>query len=159
MAATLTADTVAQCLRDAATRPATLEELEALEEPVDFSLSVAAAAVLGELLDADTETVCQQHFDRIGMLLGRLCWAPEAYGAAFGDGRLARVWNSDANCVSRALRKSADELTVADARSMACLFASEASAVVADQQRAINEAGLTVLEWFGLWMSARPLSP
>ena len=159
MAAPLAAENVGQRLRDAGTRDATLTALEE-RAVVDRAMSLAATPALGELLAADVAEVDQEQFDRIGMLLGRLCTsAPEAYGAAFGEGRLVAAWESDGNVVSRALKKSAHKLTIADARSMACMFSSEATGSAQHMTEAVTAAGMTVLEWFGLWMSsARPMS-
>ena len=51
--AELGADTVGQRLRDGTTRAATLQQLEALDEPIDAALSLSAAPALHALLSAD----------------------------------------------------------------------------------------------------------
>ena len=170
MAALPAADAVARLLHNPETRCATLEAFERQAGPVDRALSLAAAVALGELLAGDSEQgLGVDQFDRVGLVLGRLCAQAEAwgsdhlgpaevYGAAFADGRLAAAWGSETNVVGQALRKPAEELTMVDIRSMACLFACEAAAFNHAPGEAIGAAGLSGKQYFGLYMTVHPLS-
>lgn len=166
-------DAVARLLYDPETRPATLEALEQNAGPVDQALSLATAVALGELLAADSEqgphTLGVNQFNRVGLLLGRLCadaktWSSDhlgpakIYGAAFADGRLAAAWGSETNVVGRALRKPVEALTMEDVHSMACMLACEAAAFNHSPGEATAATGMSQLQWFGLWMGVHPVS-
>eukprot|EP01043_Picozoa_sp_COSAG02_P027931 COSAG02_NODE_1670_length_11394_cov_4.791855_2_plen_169_part_00 len=167
MVALPTVETVARLLRNAETRPATLDALEA-HGPVEQAVTLAAAAALGELLAADAEQeLGVEQFDRVGLLLGRLCAEAEAwgdqgsvkvYGAAFADGRLAAAWGSETNVVGRALRKPVDELTVSDVYSIACMFTCEAAASNKYFEEMLTAATTSQTEWFSLWSKVHPIS-
>ncbi len=164
-------DSVARLLCNTKTRLATLEAFERHAGPVERALSLAAAVKLGVLLaGADEQELGVEQFDRVGLLLGRLCadaetWGTgyvgsvEVYGAAFADGRLAAAWGSETNVVGRALRKPVQELTMEDVRSMACMFASEAIAFRHRGGEAMLATGISQIQWFGLWMTVHPISP
>eukprot|EP01043_Picozoa_sp_COSAG02_P062003 COSAG02_NODE_8450_length_2567_cov_6.943361_2_plen_118_part_01 len=115
----LTADTVPSLLRDGATRAGTLEALEQHEAPISSTVSLAAAPVLYDLLAADAAAVDRDDFDRMGMLLARLCAEeisdPSAVvGAALGQGRYAAFLRSEGSVMAQALQKPASEVTRAD---------------------------------------------
>ena len=127
--ADLAAETVAERLRDRATRSAALTALERHAAPIPTAVSLAAAPALLGLMTMDAAGVERDAYDRAGLLLGRL--EAEAlpdvlavHGAAFGEGGWERLWNAD-SVVNAALRQPAAELTRADARSYACSYAYE----------------------------------
>ena len=133
-AAPLAAATVAERLRDGATRLAALGALEATagDGPIPSDTALAAAPALYELLALDAAEAPREVHDRAGLLLGRLCAeavprGAEAqaavYGAALGGGRYARWLNAVGSVLAQAVRKPAAELTRADARSYACAWA------------------------------------
>ena len=99
MTTPLTTSTVAERLRDGATRLATLGALEAHAVPILADVALAAAPALYELLALDVAAVPREVHDRAGLLVARLCAeavprGAEAqaavYGAALGGGRYAR---------------------------------------------------------------------
>jgi hypothetical protein len=151
----LTADAVATLLRGCDTRAATLEALEAHPKPIPTPLSIAAAPALGELLAASSSEVGREQFDRIGLLLGRLMTeasddpAP-VVGAAFGDGRLAAASDAQDNVLVCSLRKPAAELTLEDAHSYACYYATFGPASARGWTKGAAAAGLTGKQWMNL---------
>jgi len=70
--ADLAAETVAEHLRDRATRSATLAALEGHATPIPTAVSLAAAPALLGLMTMDAAEVERDAYDRAGLLLGRL---------------------------------------------------------------------------------------
>ncbi len=158
--AALAPNTVASLLRDSATRAATLEAIEMHEEaPIDCALSLAAAPALYELLAADSTHVGRDDFDRIGLMLGRLVAEgsddPSAvHGAALSEGRYVAYCRSNGSVVGQALGKAASELTLADARSLACALSYFSPSFVRGVTKPVTAAGFPMTaEWLGLYMS------
>ena len=160
--AALAADTVGSLLRDRETRAAALGALEAHAVPIERSVSLGAAPVLGELLALDVAEVGPADFDRIGLLLGRLVAEASddpasVFGAAWGEGRMLALWRSEGNAVAQALRKPAEELTREDALHIACAEALLPQASVHGFTKIWAAAGFaTSMEFMGLLMSAEP---
>jgi hypothetical protein len=162
--AALTADTVGPLLRDRETRAAALDALDAHAVPIESSVALSAAPVLGELLALDADEVGPAKFDRIGLLLARL--TAEAsddpaslFGAALGEGRWSALWRSEDNVVAQALRKPAEELTWEDAQHIACSEALSAHAYVRGATNPVAAAGFaTSMEFFAAYMVEEPLS-
>ena len=147
------ADTVADRLRSAATRVATLDALEALAPPIPATVALAAAPALADVMATETE---RASYDRCGLLLGRLCAeaAPEpaaVYGAAFAGDRLAAAFAPTllVEAAQRAL-SAGQPLTLADARSYACLWARDSPAWVRGATAPEAAAGRTVMEYMGI---------
>ena len=158
--AALAADTVAQSLRDRATRAAALDALDHGHEagPVARAVSLAAAPALYELLALDAAEVCREEFDRVGLLLGRLCAeaspddAPAVLGAAWGEGRYATFLRSEVSVLAQAWRKPAAELTRADAWSWACSQAIFSPSLIKGQTKPYAAAGFaTTAEGYAVW--------
>ena len=161
MADNIAPDTVAERLRDGATREAALDALERHAAPIPTAAALEAAKALLELMSMDAAEVDRAAYDRAGLLLARL--HEEAlpdivavYGAAFGDGGLERLWNSD-SVVNIALRKSAAQLTRADAVSYACVNAYDPVHLVRGATAPWAAAGLTAMQFLGLWMGVEPI--
>ena len=160
--AALAADTVGSLLRDRETRAAALDALDAHAVPIERSVSLGAAPVLGELLALDVTEVGPADFDRIGLLLGRLVAEAlddlaSVYGAAQGEGRLLAFWRSEGNALAQTLRKPAEELTREDALHIACAEALLHQASVHGFTKIWAAAGFaTSMEFMGLLMSAEP---
>ena len=159
--ADLAVETVAERLRDRATRSATLAALESHAAPIPTAVSLAAAPALVELMAMDAAEVERDAFDRAGLLLGRLHAEalpdPSAvYGAALGEGGYERVWNAD-SVLNTALRQPAAQLTRADAVSLACSVANASSSWARGFTKPLAAAGLTPLEYFGLFMTCEPI--
>ena len=119
--------TVAERLRNNATRDAALDALERHAAPIPTAAALAAAPALLGLMSMDEAKVDREACDRAGLLFGRLHVEalPEVnavHGAAFADGGYERLWNSD-SMRNVALRKPASQLTRADAVSYACYLA------------------------------------
>ena len=70
--ADVAADTVAERLRDRATREAALDALERHAAPIPTAAALAAAPCLVGLMSMDAAEVDRAAFDRAGLLLGRL---------------------------------------------------------------------------------------
>ena len=70
--ADLAPDTVAERLRDRASRSATLAALESHAAPIPTAVSLAAAPALVGLMAMDGAEVERDAYDRAGLLLGRL---------------------------------------------------------------------------------------
>ena len=154
--ANVDSSTVAERLRNNATRDAALDALERHAAPIPTAAALAAAKALLELMSMDAAQVERGAYDRAGLLLARL--HEEAlpdivavYGSAFGDGGHERLYNSD-SVLNVALRKPA-KLTRADAVSYACSLAYEPVTSVRGCAAPWAAAGLTAIEWLGLWMS------
>jgi hypothetical protein len=148
-------------LRDRATRLATLDALEAHATPIPTAAALAAAKAMVELMCMDAAKVERASYDRAALLLARLLEEalPDVnavYAATFGDGGLERLWNAD-SVLNVALRKPASQLTRADAASYACLVAYEPVAYVRGWTTPCAAAGLTAMQFLGLWMSADPI--
>jgi hypothetical protein len=163
MAARPAPDAVHALLATAASRPATLAALEDHPAPLDRALAVAAAPALVELLTVSADDVDAATFQRAGLLLARLlAEAPDdpsiIYGAAFGEGRLAALWNSEDSVVARALLKPANQLTADDALSLACAEAYTSPALVRGYTATWRAIGLNGLEWTKLSLSAHPIT-
>eukprot|EP01046_Picozoa_sp_COSAG06_P006602 COSAG06_NODE_312_length_17767_cov_17.644895_5_plen_374_part_00 len=160
--ADLAADTVAERLRDRATRSATLAALESHAAPIPTAVSLAAAPALLGLMAMDAAEVEREAFDRAGLLLGRLYaeglpdGAVAVHGAAYGEGVYERLWNAD-SVLNTALRQPADQLTRADAVSCACSMANAGSSSAKSLTKLWDAAGLTVLELIGLFMTSDPI--
>jgi hypothetical protein len=159
--ADLAAETVAERLHDRATRSATLAALESHAAPIPTAVSLAAAPALVGLMAMDAAEVERDAYDRAGLLLGRLHAEalPDVVAvcrAAFGEGGYERLWNAD-SVLNAALRQPAAEVTRADARSYACLYAYEPITATRGYTKPWGAAGLTAREFFGLWMSAEPI--
>jgi hypothetical protein len=157
----LAAETVAERLRDRATRSATLTALESHAAPIPTAVSLAAAPALLGLMAMDATEVERDEYDRAGLLLGRLevDALPDVatvHGAAFGEGGYERLWNAN-SVVNAALRQPAAELTRADATSYACSYAYESICSVADVTKSWGAAGLPSQDYMSLWMSAEPI--
>eukprot|EP01046_Picozoa_sp_COSAG06_P045549 COSAG06_NODE_6314_length_2991_cov_11.420561_2_plen_396_part_00 len=161
--ADLAAETVAERLRDRATRSATLAALESHAAPIPTAVSLAAAPALVELMAMDAAEVERDAFDRAGLLLGRLeaealpDGAVAVHGAAYGEGGYERVLNAD-SVLNTALRQPAAQLTRADAVSLACLIAYAGSTYARGFTKPLAAAGLTPLEFFGLFMTCDPIT-
>eukprot|EP01044_Picomonas_judraskeda_P027812 COSAG03_NODE_8983_length_754_cov_1.490076_1_plen_110_part_10 len=106
----LAVETVAERLRDRATRSATLAALESHAAPIPTAVSLASAPALLELMAMDAAEVERDAFDRAGLLVGRLeaealpDGAVAVHGAAFGEGGYERVLNAD-SALNAALRQ------------------------------------------------------
>ena len=119
--------TVAERLRNNATRDAALDALERHAAPIPTAAALAAAPALLNVMSMDAAEVERGAYDRAGLLLGRLLVEslPDILAvnsAVFGDGGYERLWNSD-SVLNVALRKPASQLTRADAVSYACYLA------------------------------------
>eukprot|EP01047_Picozoa_sp_COSAG01_P090109 COSAG01_NODE_22032_length_875_cov_0.612113_1_plen_175_part_10 len=160
-AALITTDTVATLLRDAGTRSDTLDTLEVHGTLIERALSLAVAPTLVDLLTANACEVDQEQFDRIGLLLERLLAEaqddPAVYGAAFGGGRTAALWGSEYNVAARALRKPAEELTAADARSIVFIETYKGACMMRGATKPLLAAGFPGADWFTLFMQEHPL--
>jgi hypothetical protein len=159
----LAAETVAERLRDRATRSATLTALESHAAPIPTAVSLAAAPALVELMAMDAAEMERDAYDRAGLLVGRLeaealpDGAVAVHGAAFGEGGYERVLNAD-SVLNTALRQPADQLTRADAVSHACSIAYGSSSYARGFTKPLTAAGLTPLEFFGLFMTCDPIT-
>lgn len=156
-----TAETVAECLCDRATRSVTLTALESHPAPIPTMVSLAAAPALLRLMAMDAAEVERDTYDRVGLLLARLYVEalPDVlavHGAAFGDGGYERQWNAD-SVLNTALRQPADQLTRADAVSYACNLAYDSIILARGATEAWSAAGLTVMEFVRLWLSTEPM--
>ena len=159
--ADLDTNAVAERLRDRATRTATLDALERHAAPLPTAAALAAAPALLELMTMDAAEVERGAYDRAGLLLGRLLEEAlpaitAVFGAAFGDGGLASLWNSD-SVLNAALRQPAAQLTRADAASYACAWAYDPIASAQGFTAPWAAAGLTGREWMGLLLGAEPI--
>jgi hypothetical protein len=157
------ADTVAQLLLDAETRPTTLEALEANGGAIDSAIALAAAPALVELLTASADEVNQAQFECVGLLLNRLFMEASAdpsvvFGAAHGDGRMAALLRSSDNVAARALRKPAEKLTAADVRSVVLHDTWNAPVGVRGWTKPHAAAELSTLQVFGIFMKEHPLA-
>ena len=161
--AALAADTVGSLLRDRETRAAALGALEAHAVPIERSVSLGAAPVLGELLALDVAEVGPAESDRIGLLLARLVAEASddpasVFGAAWGEGRMLAFYRSEGNAVAQALRKPAEELTREDALHLACSWANGPPSCVRGWTKPWAAAGFaTSMEFFGVWMTEDPM--
>jgi hypothetical protein len=153
---------VASLLLASDSRSAALDQLEALEGRIDRAVALAAAPALAELRALDAAEVDRTQWDRIGLLLGRLCAEasddPAAvYGAAFGDGRLGAELRSDGNVLAQLLRKPAAELTPDDAWSYACSLAYMGPRDIRGMTKMAAAAGFAnTMDFFRLEMSEDP---
>jgi hypothetical protein len=159
--ADLAADTVAERLRDRATRSATLAALESNAAPIPTAVSLAAAPALVGLMAMDAAEVERDAYDSAGLLLGRLHAdalpnVAAVHGAAFGEGGYERLWNAD-SVLNAALRQPAAELTRADARSYACNLAYDQAYAARGYTEPWGAAGFTAREFIGLFLSAEPI--
>ena len=161
--AALAAGTVGPLLRDRETRAAALDALDAHAVPIERSVSLGAAPVLGELLALDVAEVGPAEFDRIGLLLARLVAeasddpAP-VFGAALGEGRLLAFYRSEGNALALTLRKPAEELTREDALHHACAGAYFPHSLVRGATKPMAAAGFaTTMEFYVMWMAEDPL--
>ena len=160
--ADITADTVAERLRDGATREATLDALERHAAPIPTAAALAAAKALVQLMSMDEAEVERATYDRAGLLLGRLHEEalPDTvamHGAAFGDGGYERLWNSD-SVLNAALRKPASQLTRADAASYVCTIAYEPVCFAHGATAPWAATGFTAMGFFDLCLSDAILS-
>lgn len=159
------AESMAELLRGVDTRAAALEALETTEAPIDRTLALSASQALAELLAAKEAAVPPLQFSRIALLLtrlhaevlGDLAALAALYGAAFGEGRLAASFCSAENSVACVLRKPANELTLADARTLACSEVPHALCLAHGYTKPWGAVGLSALEWFSLFMSTHKL--
>jgi hypothetical protein len=162
--AALAAGTVGSLLRDRETRAAALGALEAHAVPIERSVSLGAAPVLGELLALDVAEVGPADFDRIGLLLARLVAEASddpasVLGAAMGEGRFLAFFRSEGNASAQASRKPAEELTREDALHHACFSAFWTQAYVRGLTQLYAATGFaTTMEFFGVFMTEDPLS-
>ena len=163
--AALAADTVGSLLlRDRETRHAALGALEAHAVPIERSVSLGAAPVLGELLALDVTEVGPAESDRVGLLLARLTAEASddpasVFGAALGEGRLLAFYRSEGNAVAQALRKPAEELTREDALHLACFDAFVAQSTVRGATKPIAAAGFAnTMEFMAVAMTEDPMS-
>jgi hypothetical protein len=160
--AALAADTVGSLLRDRETRAAALDALDAHAVPIERSVSLGAAPVLGELLALDVAEVGPAEFARIGLLLGRLVAEASddpasVFGAALGEGRFTACLRSEGNTVAQALRKPAEELTREDALHVACADAFFPPMFSRGGTKPYAAAGFaTTLEFLAMWMTEDP---
>ena len=159
--ADLAAETVAERLRDRATRSATLAALESHAAPIPTAVALAAAPALVGLMAMDAAEVARDTYDRAGLLLARLHAEalPDVlavHGAAFGEGGFERVFNAD-SVLNAALRQPAAQLTRVDAVSYACLLAYETPLAARGWTKPLAAVGLTGLQFLGLWLSATPI--
>ena len=134
----VTASTVADALRLAASRVATLDALEMIAPPIPSAVALAAAPALVDAMA--TETV-RAAFDRCGLMLTRLLdeAVPDpaaVYGAALVGERLVAFLTPAlvVEAVQRAL-SSGQPLTREDAMSYACLCAREAPGYAATRRQ------------------------
>jgi hypothetical protein len=154
---------VGSLLRGRETRAAALDALDAHAVPIERSVSLGAAPVLGELLALDVVEVGPADFDRIGLLLGRLTAEASddpasVCGAAWGEGRMLAFWRSEGNALAQALRKPAEELTREDALHFACVDAYWPQAPVRGWTKPLAAAGFaSTMEFFAIWMTEDPL--
>jgi hypothetical protein len=161
--ADLAADTVAERLRDRATRSAALTALERHAAPIPTAVSLAAAPALLGLMTMDAAEVERDVYDIAGLLLARLHAealpdVSAVHGAAFSEGGYERLWNAD-SVLNAALRQPAAELTRADAMSCACSFAYEAELSARGYTKPWRAAtGLTAPEFMGQMMIAEPIA-
>ena len=166
MATQLDADTVAQLLRDKATRGATLDALET-SSPVERTVSLAAAPALTELLALDASEVGPEQCDRVGLLLARLVVDASddpalVSGSALCGGRLAALFRSQREGTSacgQLLCTRTRELTRSDAQHLACAYAMWGSAGSRGWTKVWAAAGFaTSMKGIQLFMSEHPLS-
>ena len=161
--AALAAGTVGSLLRDRETRDAALDALDAHAVPIERSVSLGAAPVLGELLALDVAEVSPADFDRIGLLLGRLIGEASddpasVFGAAWGEGRFLALFRSEGNALAQALRKPAEELTREDALHLACSEVLVSQVCVRGWTKPWAAAGFaTTMEFLAAWMAEDPL--
>eukprot|EP01052_Picozoa_sp_SAG31_P001965 SAG31_NODE_66_length_28567_cov_30.222698_6_plen_346_part_00 len=147
---TLSAASVAESLRSEATRVATLDALEALDAPMPSDLALLAAPAL---VDAMVAEEGRASFDRCGLLLARLVAEalPDAtvHAAAIYGERLEAITAPAliARAVRRASSSEEQPLTVADARSYACLLARETAALVRGGTTVWTAAGRSTIDW------------
>ena len=157
--APLAASTVAERLCNAATRLAALGALEATagDGPIPSDTALAAAPALFELLALDVAEVPREVYDRVNLLVARLCAEAvprgaeahaQIFGAAWSDGRLVRFLNAEGSVIAVAVRKPAAELTLADAHSYACTDALGGPAHPRGSTGLFTAAGLTTMEYF-----------
>jgi hypothetical protein len=84
---------LAERLRDPTTREAAIRSME--DAPPGAPLDTAAVGVLSELRSLDAEEVPRELFERVSVLIGRLCLATvddpayPAFAAVMGEGRYA----------------------------------------------------------------------
>ena len=153
----LSAGTVAERLCDRSTRAVALDALERHTAPIPTAVALAAARAAAELKAMEAEEADRAEHDRAGLLLARLLdeAAPNIvaiFGAAFGDGRLERVWNANNVLNAALLRKPAAQLTRADAVSHACSEAWHPPSYVRASTAPWAGAGLTCTDFMGLYM-------
>ena len=158
----MSAAAVADRLRSAATRIASLDVLEALAPPIPSAVALAAAPALVDAMATETEWAS---LDRCGLLLARLLGeaAPDpaaVYGAATGGSRLAALFTPAllVEAVQRAL-SSGQPLTRADAMSYACLWAWFAPANVRGLTAPEAAAGRTVMEYMDIVSLSHAVPP
>ena len=152
--------TVAEGLRSAAARIATLDALEALAPPIPSAVALAAAPALVDVMNTETQ---RASFDRCGLLLARLCAEalpdPTVHAAAVFGEQLAAIIAPAiiAEAVQRA-SSGGQPLTVEDARSYACLWARDGPAYVRGATVPWAAAGYTAMEFMGIvsFLAHRP---
>ena len=154
--------TVAERLRNNATRDAALDALERHAAPIPTAAALAAAPALLNVMSMDAAEVERGAYDRAGLLLGRLHEEalPDTvamHGAAFGDGGYERLWNSD-SVLNAALRKPASQLTRADAASYVCTIAYEPVCFAHGATAPWAATGFTAMGFFDLCLSDAILS-
>ena len=157
MAAALpTTDAVRALLSAAETRGATLDAFEAHVDPLEpEELRLALAPALVEALIKDTE---HASFQRMSLLLARLFAEPmhdrsaatAVVAAAFGDGRWSAFCQAEGNVLAIAVSKTAEQLTVEDARSHACCMAIVNAVLPRYWPWFYTAVGLTVVEGMAL---------
>ena len=148
--------TVYDLLAASASRPTTLSTLEAHPPPLERALALAAAPALAELLTVSADDVDAATYQRAGLLLARLhAEMPDdpsiIFGAAYGGGRRALLFNSEDSVLARALRKPAAQLTAEDALSYACMEAHWVPAHVRGHTPLISSEGLPLPEYMKLF--------
>ena len=144
--------TVAEGLRSAAARIATLDALEALAPPIPSAVALAAAPALVDVMNTETQ---RASFDRCGLLLARLCAEalpdPTVHAAAVFGEQLAAIIAPAiiAEAVQRA-SSGGQPLTVEDARSYACISAKDGPFYVRGGTAPWKAAGRTAMEVMGI---------
>ena len=157
---TLEAETVAELLRGRDTREATLSALEEHATPIDLDVLLPAATALYEMR---SELSAHEDWNRVCLLYGRMLAsagddAPIVHGTSLGGGRYVAVHRSERTPLARTLRKSAEELTLDDARSFAAHYTSMSQACNTGPWSKLYGAwGISMLEGMGLVAKEDPL--
>lgn len=159
----LSPGTISQLLADPATRTQTLDALEQHDGPHDTALAMTAAGCLTDVMCLAAAEVPHALFQRVGLLRGRLYIEAEdpvaMYGAVHGEGRFAKEYTAPSVSMGRLVEKTAEQLDLDDARSLAC-GAALVSALMEGSgwTRTFAAAGFgSAMETLGIHMAEHPI--